>query len=545
MARLVLYFSGRNCPELCRIRFSHRALAREICAVRGKTAGAYATESTFQWTAAVKALTSLLLDTAVRLSLGRSANSQECSAVIEGGDGTPALSLDYALGKEPQWVCDVFGRDKKGEPLVRRLFRRSNPDRKRSGPAAVSLNVAAWDWVEIEVIVGTEKLTSVLELRALAQRIGGRKGSADNHTSDDLPLDPLFSEVSEDLRESSACLAAAWWNEWLADLLFNEVRTGLWSCDIFSSRNLSQRVNRIETDEAFSRVSGSRCSVINAIDRDLAGAHRLGVAEDDRLFHHFLKPSEPIRVALGVPTCSASALFYYLTYVKGYHFDLNVRHVHAVEIARKVLAGDYQKLPDVLVLGSAPAATLIGRGASTGFLPLMLLPCTSEQIVVPNDSTPRVGVLDCGEYLFINDDPSVPAFSFDALIRQGHVRESQVKVLHSEPHETFSRLRQGTSETRAILFFPHYHFNCRLNNCTSIPDPRAERNNEQMVMFVHESFICDSKRAKYLDIAIRDAWLELRANAALLRRVVALMLGDPVYVRMIARSAGLYGIESW
>lgn len=66
-----------------------------------------------------------------------------------GDADTPAASLDYALSKEPNWLCDIFGMTRSGEMRARRLLYRTNTERKLPGPVRISLNSRA----ELEIVV--------------------------------------------------------------------------------------------------------------------------------------------------------------------------------------------------------------------------------------------------------------------------------------------------------------------------------------------------------------------------------------------------------
>ena len=66
---LNLWFAAESQIELIQSNFRSPLLHEEVCAVRGKTSGAYSTQITFQWTSAVQALSALLLKAAARNKL--------------------------------------------------------------------------------------------------------------------------------------------------------------------------------------------------------------------------------------------------------------------------------------------------------------------------------------------------------------------------------------------------------------------------------------------------------------------------------------------
>lgn len=150
MSGLGLWFtySGSGI-ELDKTVFQYQGMDSEIVAVRGKTAGPNRDTGTFQWTPAVKALCVLFMRALTKELRGETISGP----LVMGGKGTIAASLDYALDKEPQWVCDMFGLDKHGRSLLRRLILRTNPGQKRNGPVCLGLNTNALDTKELKLFV--------------------------------------------------------------------------------------------------------------------------------------------------------------------------------------------------------------------------------------------------------------------------------------------------------------------------------------------------------------------------------------------------------
>jgi hypothetical protein len=70
---------------------------------------------------------------------------------LVGGKSSLAASLDYAISKGPAWLGEMFGTGISGTQFARRLFKITNPNRKRPGPVALSVNgnVVSSDQVQI------------------------------------------------------------------------------------------------------------------------------------------------------------------------------------------------------------------------------------------------------------------------------------------------------------------------------------------------------------------------------------------------------------
>ena len=134
------------------------------------TSGAHRGYSTFSWSPAVRALCMLLVRGA---SVAKSSQSSP-TAYIEGSHGSPASSLDFAISKQPNWVFDLFGCDERGNAYIRRLFVRTNPERKRPGPVRIALNNYFLPPPCISVTVDGGELCSEKVLASLASTIESR-----------------------------------------------------------------------------------------------------------------------------------------------------------------------------------------------------------------------------------------------------------------------------------------------------------------------------------------------------------------------------------
>ncbi len=131
---IMLYFAEDSRPELIRTEFrdSSRQLTR-VC-VRGKSSDQGEQFGSFQWTSAVRAMCAVFLRFLI------SDREELHGYCLQGGRGSLASSLDYALSKNPTWLLEMFGAEAQGAPYARRLFRLSNPNRKRPGPVIISVN---------------------------------------------------------------------------------------------------------------------------------------------------------------------------------------------------------------------------------------------------------------------------------------------------------------------------------------------------------------------------------------------------------------------
>ena len=173
--RVELYFAGKD-VELVATTFFHDMEGAPLRSVRGKLPGAHFRCGTFQWTKAVKALSLLCVKTKA-FALGEGANQAHEYPVIVGKGGSLAAALDEALHREPVWLLDMFGGDKDGRPLARRLMCRTNPGRKRREmPVHVALNFRLISAKDIHLFFDDEKVSSVKQVRLLFERMQAALG---------------------------------------------------------------------------------------------------------------------------------------------------------------------------------------------------------------------------------------------------------------------------------------------------------------------------------------------------------------------------------
>jgi hypothetical protein len=158
-----LHFAGRATAELFETHFHAGSGARARVTVRGKTSGAYGNAGSFHFSSAVRALCILCTKSAIAGKF----TYPDSAPIILGTQGSLAASLDYALTKQPVWLCEMFGSDVSGKPLAQRLFRRTNSHRKRPGPVVLSVNEKAIPLCNIHIFWNGKKVDDLEALQTL------------------------------------------------------------------------------------------------------------------------------------------------------------------------------------------------------------------------------------------------------------------------------------------------------------------------------------------------------------------------------------------
>jgi len=515
VARLELHFTDAHTPELFRTSFRHDALPAVRCAVRGKTDGAFGGLHSFQWTPALRAMSVLLLGAA---AWGERGGGPE-PHVLQGGAGSAAASLDYAISKQPDWMLAIFGSDCKGRALARRCFRRSNSERKTGGLVTLALNPHVLAPSAIAVFVEGCRVRNPEKIDAMAERLaaGWRGAAAARAQSGSNASHPLLDLLNV--------------------VLQREIQEMLERGDIFGEDAARQTISSIRRSVSFQRASGGTSEIVSEIDCGLSSALRLGLHHDEGLMRRKLC-ARPLQCALPFILPAAMAVFQYLRCRQGYPFEVNYRYAYANELYRKIIAHELAAPPDLVALSLAPAANLMKHGGKTDYRPLMLLPGISHRLVAPRGGKGRIS-MDHGRYFLLHREPSTPEFYLDLRAERGLLRPSRLSVEHCEPDEVPRLLAQGDPESRAAMFFPHYDLNLNYNRCAAIDQPSQGSNYSPVVLFAHRSLFGDRELIVCLDVAIRDAWLKLRERPAEVAALVADNLHDEDYRCFLTRCCGL------
>ncbi len=516
-----LWFSANGTEELLRTELMGSLSGERLVSVRGKTAGAHGSRvGSFQWTPAVQALSVLLLEAV--------AEQESEYSGISGHGGSLAASLDYALGKPPVWLLEMFGSGVNGEAFAKRLFRRSNPERKRPGPVVVSLNRSLWGKSSIEIYLGERRVAEGGELLALAQAIQSRSGLTENIGASAAAL--AAGERSEDRQFSQV----------LKQSFFREISDSVLGTDVFSSQGLKRVRSRIDgqlsvaEDRRFPNQAFS-----DSLEQGLLSSERLGALPPD--LERCLRNWGRFTVAIPAGMAGGAAIFAHLRDNLSLPLEMDYHYQYAIEIMHKMLDARFVEPPEFCALGLAPAASVLNSSRPTGYRPLMLLPTMSHRVVAPKSQSLRTAssARAAGTYLMLRDDFSTSQIYFEQLVRVDQIQRRRINVQHSEPHEIAKVFAAGDEDRRGILFFPYYDINRELNRCEFLDDLQGDLHHTQSVIFAHERVFADPGFVKAFCLAVRDSWLSLREDVSARQRTVESLMQDKRFLRVIRRFSGL------
>lgn len=450
-------------------------------------------------------------------------------------DASPwALSLDYALSKKPRWLLDMFGVDKSGTPVIKRLFLRNNPEKKRPGPCWVSVNPEFLHPSNIAIFLDDIEVSTESELHKLLSRLGFREEvplpELNQSNSIKLSATKVFA-LRKPLQESVQPPTISSFN--LAEDISNEIRRMLWQTDIFSRDSLIEGYRRLISRGHFRHHDNPSRDLLSDADLSCTSLYRLGLAEYGENFRRKIK-DRPLRFATGAAAFSSIALLQHLKTSKLLPIVIDYSHINTRE-----LVWDIQRWsapvppPEAVIVSVSCASMLLAGGRATSYIPTMILPGNSHQLVsTAHDKLSKRGV----EWLFITDEKTTSSFYFEELVDTQSALRKDARA-YVEQAELLKATRCPTRPTNAILWYPHYRFQSVCNSNSLTPLPHQTWDFTGNVLFLREDISHDL--GFWLNIALRDSWLDLRASPESIGKFVSSLLEDENYLRYLHRTSGL------
>lgn len=552
MVKLSLWFE--HSQALSKIEFRHPMLTEGRVAYRGKDSIALGSIYSFQWTAGIQAMAVLLLRTLAEEYIRP--GSHAATAILVGESGSLAASLDYALSKQPNWLLDIFGTDASGVSLARKLFHRANPERRRAGPVQISVNRKQLPWNSIEVFYHHTSLRDADSLVNLAENI--ERAPRDQNSSRDLSHYINYSGNEESLvsiktlknrqleptqRPESLPSPLTLLQEALLpgfrQALVVEIKKLLQDMSAFSSRALNEVAREIATNPSFLHFAGNRSKEIMRITDVAQPSLRLGLTGSDKLTPAIFDQRDPFKISIPVIMLGPLFIAWYMKQIKGCNIEIDFAYAYGVELLQRMLAHDFEKEPDACVMGVAGAAKLI-HAKKSKFELSMLLPGLGHKIIGPRISN---GQKAGGQtYFFPLQDATTPRFCFDDLIRKKIVEKKRVGLQHTEPDEIALVMKSADPQARAIVWFPVCYLNTHFNRCECYGPSPFVKCEQEMFLFLNRDTCPKYKQRTMVELAFRNAWLELLENREAFELTIDSMIRDKQLLSCLLRSSGIHNL---
>lgn len=528
MAQFQLHFvSSAAGPELVRTEFEHAICGQIMRSTRGKSEGAFSRTGTFQWTPAVRALCILVL----RTKAAKIHTSSAQRPVLQSMSRGAVSALDYAISRRAAWINDMFGTDSQGSLLARRLFKRSNPERKRPGPLAISLNERFLPLSCVEILRDGKLVDQVEELQAMASRLIG-------------PGEWDIAVVSNSRAPGESSLTHAPSLQELRPSYQRELSSMLRCTNIFSPRALRKALQELQATPALHDVHSHLCAALEELDLKLAGSERLGLALKPNDLEILFPGGRPITFGVTPSQVGTLALLRFLRDVRKLPIEIDYSFAHTSDLAKGVDSGGDKNFPECCVMTTASYA-MLNRAGRAEYRPLMVMPAATHSIMGASEGG-AAALTAPAEYHFLSDIPTTPSFWFETLQRSGVISASRSRSVHADPDETLSALRSKDSNVRAILWFPYNIIASSMTEALALlesPVPGAGLSFIQNMLFVHQSFAKNQRKKLLLNMLIRDSWMRLLEDAQQCATIVNQQLEEEEYRRKLWRYSGLYRFE--
>lgn len=525
--QISLWFNDRGAPELFRIRLAGTDGVVFHEAVRGQYSFAPG-GATFAWTSGVHAFSLLCL-----------------RGALSGERQSPAVTIDYALSKQPRWIVDLCGSGRCGNALLPQLVTIQNSNGKRPGPVEVRLRPA----VTVKAYLGTGPALSASGCAKVAEVLqstwrphGSRRRRA---TASENPVTSV--SMSRTLGGSSAEEehTAAEFQQTMHRLISAEVSHALRCVPIHRQPAYTAHVKTLVENPSFRRIAGKTPFSLLEDSLDLPASLRCGVGTSRTLKPLFERP-RPLQVGIGLCNVGPLALFSELERVMQLPFNVDSNFAHALELATRITKQDPLIDHELVAIASAPAASLLARHDRHEYVPLMLLPSTSQHLIERAGEHPRPRSKR-RQVSLLHEEPSTALFYFEELDRREYLRQRDCSLVHEEPWESFARLAGGGDDVASVLFFPFDRINILYNGCRSLDDPRYASGTAQVMLFAHRSITSDRPLLTAIAFAVRTAWIALLESDGRREQAVASFVSDAGYRTALRRVAGLsasFGIHN-
>lgn len=501
-----LYFQSKSSVELVHCRFRSSKSRQAFESHRGRN-----NEKSFTWSPAVRGLCTLLVKVA---QAQRSCNSSLVK--LSGAAGSDVRSLDYALGKSPQWMIDMFGCESNGTPTLRKLIRRFNPDGRRAGPSEVSARPALQHDMDIRVFLSGRELVDELSLQSLLAQLRAASKSAVCSSSD-------MQRAPIDIRA------------WFGQVFRHELCTTLRAWNPFDREGLQFCAQKVLSNVGYRKTVGKVPS--NCFDRLLelnCSSQWIGQYQPQSL-----KVSRPLKVALPLSFPGSVCMFHEFQARHPGVFQLDQDFAHAVEIVDRLVSGDLEYEPDLMCLGAAPIASLQKSPLHKDYVILEMLPGNSLRVMKrknPRKNSTAVSLM--------RSSPSNGLFYFEELKERGYTFGGAKRNFHAEPQETFKQFLGDSEQGLSVSHFPHFWTLAEFANCQAVTEVAVGWADAAMFLVVHKRVAENKQLAMSLRMLLRQSWLRFLQDPMLLSRSVDEVLAQPEMIPKLVNYTGLFWLNA-
>lgn len=482
---------------------------RVVRAVRGKTVGALRGDTSFQWTAAVKAF-SLLVVTAKL--------SGVVTGSLTGSRGSAASALDFALGKPPRWISDIFTTSVRA-PL--NFFRRTNPELKYPGPVTVGLNPLKFSCESLSIELDGIAVTGTTELKNLLAVL-----------SDGKPAEEAAVPSTQSSLESKDPFSA-----YFENVFAEEVWSSLSRVRTTSPQWCRVHLEKLSKDQLFARLTKSPQQQLAKLCEPQPSRIRFGIPAYQSLERYFPKG---LRILSTFCHPGFIAIAEYIRMRAKIPVTFDPLHLYGVELMRRVLAEGESDIPTVLVTGLGPSSPFINE-RRCGYSLFMLGPALSHRLLTINSDTKPS--YTANEIHMVIEEPTSVQFNFENFLRAGSISKDD-KVQHTEP-DTILQIAANGDRCQTLTWFPYTRVIPHLLKTSSTFSPQHEPYVDFTLIFANTAVTSNSAASHVVQMLVRDAWLSLLEEPQRLQAVTRSLMNGGEYLTYVRRALGLQYLASF
>ncbi len=541
MASLDLLFSSRDGEiSLSSTRFLAGSGGQPVVAVRSTSL--LSGQGTFQWTAAVKALCLFFVHAKF------APNSDQ--PTLEGGAGTAAASLDYALSKEPSWMSDMFGSDEDGRPELLAFIRRVNPNRKRPGPVRLYVlrRLLVSDAIGLFLDGNRLEFKDIPSItQSLERQLQSEKRSGRGQPREQVGVLSISQSPLSVLRGAAvaypALRRAIERRELEGDqtgFLFPGLQGALkrWAGDeILAELSGSENFSKVDHNHSLLRISAIKMFERKVI-KQLSSLERFAPFTDAEsrgvsLMTEDSQSNPPLEVRLTTESIGSIALFAFLAEVEGAPFRLDFPVKQTQELVNAMLCSDQAVAGDLCSLNLVTAGEYLRycTARNREYIPLLFSPKGRVNMLVTRNAKKSKPVFSESDY------------SSNSLIGYylRSVPRSEFSLRKSDEMSIPMLSRPPEGELGVISWFPYTPMMSEIHGLRKAPasgaDSLANEFRVDNILFCHRRIASDPAAMRLLFTRLRHAWVSLQESSRLREIVAALLVTDNRYMTLLRRRA--------
>jgi hypothetical protein len=519
MSKIALYFLNSPSFGLVAIE-STSALSGTTRSSRGLNYIPGVTTACYKWGPGLRAFC-LLVVKAYRESLASKKEGRALNGVsISGEGGSMAAALDGSISKSALWISECFGTDSHGDPILRRLITRTNPERKRPGAVGVGISASILNDLELAIflngsLANEEGLLSSLEELLISegqQRVSiltPNKPAIIRNTVDFEPLQFVNCFASHTIRS-------------------------LLATNIFDSEVIKVRYKNILKSQEFKCLAGNIEKLSAHIANSFDSSERLGLLTESTDFRQvYPKDSPRLKILLPGSHLPVVALLDFMATQKGHPFDLDYRFSHANEIVNLMLSGQELDGVDACVVSLGQLAKIFSSHKPLKYELLMVMPAVELSILKSVNIGKRAKV---GTVHLLQEGGSSSSIFMKEVQKQSIIKKDTLRFEHCEPQSFANFLGKDCEEDSVVAWFPYSVMLPKITGCSV--QSFGELGFKDNFLLLSKRLMKEVKIARALNISIRDSWLQMLENKRTCTETIERLLSTPSYTGALRRWIG-------